>query len=541
MGFFVSEHTSVETDFLVIGSGIAGSMLALKLSTLGSVTIVCKETLGEGNTRYAQGGIASVLQEGDSFEAHVEDTLVAGAGICHEAVVRKVVRAGPQAIRELVELGVDFTSDKAGDPEFHLHLTREGGHSARRIIHAADMTGHAIQKKLEERVRANSRITVLEHHMSIDLVTTDKVSPDFSRNRCLGAYVLNTRTQAIQAIAARGTFLCSGGLGKLYLYTTNPDVATGDGVAMAWRAGARVANLEFVQFHPTCLFNTKTTRFLISEALRGEGAILRSRKGERFMESVDPRLELAPRDIVARAIDAEIKKTGEPFVYLDISHKPREFILSHFPNIYHECLAMGIDITREAIPVVPAAHYSCGGVVTDARGRTGVECLWALGEVACTGLHGANRLASNSLLEGVTFAQFVFDDVKHIAADLKSAELVRIPPWHVGNAVEPDEAVVVSQLWDEIRRTMWNYVGIVRTDKRLARAHARIRQIADEIETYYWNALPTRNILEVRNLAQLAMLTVRCARARKESRGIHYSLDYPVKNDSDYLKDTVLT
>jgi len=532
----------LQFDFLVIGSGVAGSTLALKLATLGTVALVSKEALGETNTRYAQGGIASVFLEDDSYEAHTRDTLIAGAGLCHEDVVRKVVSAGPASIRALIGQGVEFTPRASPEEPFEYHLTREGGHTARRIIHSKDATGAAVQEALVEAVLADKNITVLEHHTCIDLIVTDKACPDFSRNRALGAYVISEKESRIHSVLARGTFLATGGHGKLYLYTTNPDSSTGDGVAMAWRAGARVANLEFMQFHPTCLYSPQAKTFLISEALRGEGAILLSRSGDRFMENVDPRRELAPRDIVARAIDSEIKRTGEPFVLLDISHKPADFIRTHFPNIHATCLSVGIDITREPIPVVPAAHYSCGGVVTDTRGRTGIKALWCLGEAACTGLHGANRLASNSLLEGLTFAEFVFQDVASLWNDLRTFEPIgNVPQWQIGKACEPDEMVVVSQLWDEIRRTMWNYVGIVRSEKRLARADARLRQILDEIENYYWDALPSRALIEVRNLAVVGMLTIKCARLRKESRGIHFSLDYPETDDEHFKKDTVLT
>jgi L-aspartate oxidase len=529
-------------DFLVVGAGVAGASLALKLSKLGKVALLCKETLFESNTRYAQGGIASVFLTDDSYEAHTQDTLRAGAGLCHEEVVRRVVRTGPEVIRELISLGVEFTQNEDKEKsEFNYHLTMEGGHSARRIIHAADLTGFAVQKALVDNVRSDQNITVFEYHTCIDLIVTDKACPDFSRNRCLGAYILNEKTSSIHSLLAKGTFLATGGHGKLYLYTSNPDIATGDGVALAWRAGARVANLEFMQFHPTCLYSSKAKNFLISEALRGEGAILLSRSGERFMEKVDSRLELAPRDIVARAIDAEIKKTGEPFVLLDISHKPAEFVKSHFPNIYAKCLEEGIDITKDPIPVVPAAHYSCGGIVTDTRGRTGIKGLWALGEAACTGLHGANRLASNSLLEGLVYARFVAEDVQDLRRDLLQYQIPPTPKWQLGKAGEPDEMVVISQLWDELRRTMWNYVGIVRTDRRLSRAAARIAQIQEEIETHYWDIVPSRALLEVRNLATVGMLTVQCARARKESRGIHSSLDYPESDDAHFKKDTVLT
>lgn len=537
---FLSVGEDLSFDFLVIGSGIAGASLALKLAALGRVAIVCKETVGETNTRYAQGGIAGVFDQHDSYDSHTNDTIVAGAGLCHEDVVRKVVGAGPGTIKELIEMGVQFTPSDSKSPDFEYHLTREGGHSERRIIHADDMTGMAVQKALVEKLGEHPNISIFEFHTCIDLIVTDKACPDFSRNRCLGAYVLDEQQREVHSFLAKCTILATGGHGKLYLYTSNPDIASGDGVAMAWRAGARVANLEFMQFHPTCLYSSKEKNFLITEAIRGEGGILLSRKGERFMERVDPRKELAPRDIVARAIDAEIKKTGEPFVLLDISHKPPEFVRQHFPNIYATCLELGLDITKEAIPVVPAAHYSCGGVVTDTRGRTGIKSLWALGEVACTGLHGANRLASNSLLEGLAFAEFIAEDVNNLWSSIKNLPNPRVAKWQLGKACEPDEMTVVSQLWDEIRRTMWNYVGIVRSDKRLARADARIRQISEEIENYYWDVVPSRALIEVRNLAAVAALTIKCARARKESRGIHYSLDYPQIDENNFRKDTVL-
>jgi L-aspartate oxidase len=537
----LSVGADLEFDFLVIGSGIAGASLALKLAGLGRVAILSKDRLIESNSRYAQGGIASVFLSGDSFAAHCSDTLIAGAGICHAETVERVVGAGPNAIRELIDMGVEFTGNDDEHAEFAYHLTREGGHSARRVIHAADFTGEAVQKTLMQRIESHPNIVPLEYHMCIDLIVTDKACPDFSRNRCLGAYVLNQKTRTIHSLRAKGTFLATGGHGKLYLYTSNPDIATGDGVAMAWRAGARVANLEFLQFHPTCLYSAKEKTFLISEAVRGEGGILLNRAGQRFMDKVDSRRELAPRDIVARAIDAELKRSGEPHVWLDISHRGGDFVKTHFPNIYRRCLDVGIDIAREPIPVVPAAHYSCGGVVTDMRGRTGIKALWALGEVACTGLHGANRLASNSMLEGLAFARFVHEDVRGLWPDLQHFKSPETPVWQLGNACEPDEVVVIQHLWDEIRRMMSNYVGIFRSDKRLARADARVQIILQDIETYYWNALPSRDLLEVRNLATVAMLTIRCARARKESRGIHYTIDHPEVDDGRFKKDTVLS
>ncbi|RDB35674.1 MAG: L-aspartate oxidase [Spirobacillus cienkowskii] len=528
-------------DFLIIGSGVAGATTALKLSALGNVALLSKETLFDSNTQWAQGGIASVLSQNDSYEYHAQDTLNAGAGLCHEHIVRKIVAAGPKAIQELITMGVPFTpKDITSKEDFRYHLTQEGAHSARRIIHAADMTGAALQSTLIQKVSKNSNITVFEHHTAIDLIVTDKVSPNFSRNRVLGAYIINEKQNTISAFLAKATILATGGHGKLYLYTTNPDIATGDGTAMAWRAGARVANLEFMQFHPTCLYSSRAKNFLISEALRGEGAILKTKSGHRFMENIHPLKELAPRDIVARAIDEQIKKTGDPYILLDISHKGKIFIKKHFPGIYTKCLSIGLDITRNAIPVVPAAHYSCGGVVTDDRGRTGVKALWAVGEVACTGFHGANRLASNSLLEGLVFADFIYEDLKALWPELKHYSLPDVPKWKLGKAGEPDEMVVINHLWDEIRRTMWNYVSIVRSEKKLARAAARINQISHEIETYYWDILPSRPLIEVRNLALVAKLTIKCARMRKESRGIHYSLDYPQVDDLNYKKDTVV-
>lgn len=528
-------------DFLIIGAGISGGTLALKLARLGTVALVCKEGLLESNTRYAQGGIASVFLETDSYASHIADTISAGSGICHEKVVDKVVRSGPPLIRELIDMGVGFTTSPEANKSFNFHLTQEGGHSARRIIHADDVTGKAVQETLADKIRQNKNITVFENHMSIDLIVSDKAAPDFSRNRCMGVYLLNENDAEIFSVVSRATILATGGHGKLYLYTSNPDIATGDGVAMAWRAGARIANLEFMQFHPTCLFSSKNKNYLITEAIRGEGGILLSLKGVRFMEEIHPLKELAPRDIVARAIDSELKKTGETHVLLDISHKPADFIKSHFPNIYKVCLEDGIDITRVPIPVVPAAHYSCGGVVTDPRGRTGVRHLWAIGETACTGLHGANRLGSNSLLEGLAFAEFVYEDIAKNFDELKKSKFPNPPPWSLGKAAEPDEMVVISHLWDEIRRTMWNYVGIVRSESRLARAGARMHQVIKETESFHWDVIPNRNLLEVRNLATVAQLTIKCARARKESRGVHYSLDYPKQDDHNFKKDTVLS
>jgi L-aspartate oxidase len=530
----------IQSDFLVIGGGIAGASLALKLAELGSVILATKETLYESNSRYAQGGIASVLLDEDSFEAHIADTMRAGAGLCHEDVVRLVVERGPEAVKELIAYGVPFTTAN-GDARtslFEYHLTREGGHSARRIIHSADLTGDAVQRTLESKIRTQQNIVVLESHMLIDLIVTDKIAPDFARNRCLGAFLLDTPNRRIHAVSAAATFVATGGHGTIYRYTSNPSIATGDGLAACRRAGARVANLEFMQFHPTTIFHPQAGNFLVSEALRGEGAILLSKDGRRFMSGVHPDCELAPRDIVSRAIDTQLKTSGDSHVLLDISHKPADFVESHFPNILAECLRLGIDIRKEPIPVVPAAHYSCGGVVTDPRGRTAIKGLWTIGEVACTGLHGANRLASNSLLEGLVFAALAARDAATVLEHLRSLKRPAITDWEFGTAWEADEMGVVSHLRDEIRRTMWNYVGIVRTDKRLDRAKARLQQIADEIETHYWNFIPNRALIEVRNLASVALLTVECARRRKESRGAHCSLDYPETLPT--ARDTVL-
>ncbi len=497
--------------------------------------LIAKGSLTENNTWFAQGGIATVLDEGDTFARHVSDTLVAGAGLCHEDIVRLVVEGGPQAIRELVEHGVHFSeTEQVGT----FHLTREGGHSHRRVIHVDDATGQAVMRALIIVARAHPRIKIVENQMAVDLITTDKYAPDFARNSCLGAYVLDRSTQTIYQIRSSNTFLCTGGHGKVYLYTSNPDAATGDGLAMGWRAGCKVANLEFMQFHPTCLYHPHAKTFLISEAVRGEGGILKDRQGREFMHHYHPMKSLAPRDIVARAIDSELKRSGDTNVFLDVRHLGAEFITKHFPNIYATCLEFGIDMVRDMLPVVPAAHYSCGGLVVDEHGRTNVEGLFALGETACTGLHGANRLASNSLLEALVFAD------RAAAIVLAEGELpvlpVAVPSWDVGKAAPADELVVLSHNWDEIRRLMNHYVGIVRSTNRLKRALQRITVIREELDTYYWDSKITDALLEVRNLALVAELTVRCAIARKESRGIHFTLDYPEPNDVFGKKDTIL-
>lgn len=519
-----------ETDFLVLGSGIAGLYYALHAAEHGKVTMVTKREPMESSTQYAQGGIASVLGQEDSFASHIADTIRVGAGLCNEEAVRLTVEEGPQHIRRLMQLGVEFTREPSGNG---LDLGREGGHSHRRVVHANDLTGQEVERVLFHAVSQHSNCRILANHMAIDLLTT---APYGLENGCFGAYVLDRENGQVLTILARSVFLATGGAGKVYLYTSNPDVATGDGIAMAYRAGAAVANMEFFQFHPTLLFHPLAKSFLISEALRGEGGVLRSREGKEFMNTVHEMGSLAPRDIVARTIDFELKRSGEDCVYLDMTHLAPEFITHRFPNIYEKCLSLGIDIRCQPIPVVPGAHYCCGGVVVDRQGRTTLRNLSAAGEVACTGLHGACRLASNSLLESLVFA------ARAAAHDLQNEPLrpKRVKPWQSGDAVNSDEAVVVTQNWDEIRRMMWNYVGIVRSDKRLDRARHRIDLIREEIREYYWNFLITSDLLELRNIALVAHLIIESARRRKESRGLHYTIDYP-NLDERYLYDTVLT
>ncbi len=528
------------TDFLVIGSGISGLSFALKVARLGSVTLITKKARVDTATNLAQGGIAAVLSDEDSFDLHVRDTLISGAGLCHEDVVRMVVENGPARVRELMELGVQFMTDEK-DP-LHLDLGREGGHSARRIAHAYDLTGHEIEHGLLRAVAANPAIEVLEDHLAVDLLIGSRAGlavPPENGDRCLGAYVLGP-DNAISTYLAKVTVLCSGGTGKVYLYTTNPDIATGDGIAMAYRAGARVANLEFVQFHPTCLYHPRAKNFLISEAVRGEGGRLIDERGNAFMEKYDSRGDLATRDTVARAIDNEMKGSGDDCVYLDISFQPATFLQKRFPNIYQTCLSLGIDITREPIPVVPAAHYMCGGVLTDRMGRTSIKGLYALGETACTGLHGGNRLASNSLLEAVVYAHQAAGQCAADWSALAALPLPQVANWEPGPAARIEECVLISHNWDQIRRLMWNYVGIVRREKRLSLVQERLAPILAEVNQHFRDYLLTPDLVELRNIALVADLIIRCALTRKESRGLHYLVDYPERDDANWRRDTVL-
>jgi L-aspartate oxidase len=513
-------------DVAIIGSGLAGLSVALHLAETRKVAIISKRSLLDGASERAQGGIAAVLDSGDSYGEHIADTLVAGAGLCDESATRFIIEHGREAIEWLIAQGVPFTRDPTA--ELGYHLTREGGHGQRRIIHAADATGHAVQITLQEKVRTHPNITLLEEHYAIDVITSDKLGTK-APPRCLGLYVQDVKTGKVITIAAEHTVMATGGAGKVYLYTTNPDTATGDGIAMAWRAGCRVSNMEFIQFHPTCLYHPYAKSFLITEAVRGEGGVLKlpieagAAAGTRFMPLHDERAELAPRDVVARAIDAEMKKRGLDYVDLDISHQPPEFLKEHFPTIYARCLELGIDLTKQPIPVVPAAHYTCGGIVTDLSGRTDLPGLYAVGEATCTGLHGANRLASNSLLECLVLGR---STAMHIEQQPRQKSNT-LPDWDESRVTDADEEVIIANNWDELRRFMWNYVGIVRTTKRLERAQHRIRLLKEEIDEYYAHFRITRDLLELRNLVEVASLIVNSALSRRESRGLHFSRDFP--------------
>ena len=537
----------IKTDVLIIGSGVAGLMFALKTAEHGQqVAMITKKAAMDSSTNLAQGGIASVFAEGDSFDLHIEDTLASGDGLCRRDVVEKVVRDGPERIRELIQMGVQFNlSGRDAAQTAGFDLGREGGHSRNRIVHAHDMTGQEVERVLVSLVRSHPNIRLFENHMAIDLITqsTRMKRGQITTARetvCCGAYVLERGNPHVKTFSADITLLATGGSGKVYLYTSNPDIATGDGVAMAYRAGASVANMEFVQFHPTCLFHPAAKNFLISEAVRGEGGILIDVRGRAFMGDYDPQKDLACRDVVARAIDTELKKSGADSVFLDISHKDADFVRRRFPNIHAKCLELGLDITRAPIPVVPAAHYMCGGVVTDLEGRSDIGHLYAVGETACTGLHGANRLASNSLLEALVYADAAAREALR-ELDTRPFTPTDPPAWDDTGTTDSDEMIMVAHNWDEIRRLMWNYVGIVRSDKRLERAQRRIKIIANEIQDYYWNFKVAPDLIELRNIVVVADLIIRCAQHRKESRGLHYNLMYPGRDDRRWQKDTIIS
>ena len=527
------------SDVLIIGSGVSGLSFALKVARFSRVTLITKKKKADSATNLAQGGVAAVLSVEDSVEAHVTDTLVSGDGLCNEEIVRIVTTEGPARVRELVEFGVRFQKGEHGE-EFDLGM--EGGHSTRRVAHASDLTGKEIERALLAQIAQHPNIEVLENHLAIDLLIESKALGRERQegDRCLGAYVLNRITGEVETRLAGVTVLCTGGCGKVYLYTTNPDIATGDGVAMAYRAGARVANLEFIQFHPTCFFNREAKNYLISEAVRGEGGVLINQQGEAFMTKYDPRGDLATRDAVARGIDAEMKASGADCVFLDITHKPARFLMERFPNIYQTCKQYGVDLTIKPIPVVPAAHYMCGGVLVDEWGRTSLGNLLAFGETACTGLHGANRLASNSLLEAVVFAHRGALWLQDHIAEVRNLPSLRVDDWRTGGAAVLDESVLVKHNWDQVRQLMWNYVGIVRRTKRLELMQNRLTWMLQEIKDHFYDYLLTPDLVELRNLAVVAELIVQSASRRKESRGLHYILDYPDKNDRDFLRDTVL-
>lgn len=533
-------------DFLVIGSGIAGLTFALKVAGFGSVAVITKKKVMDSNTSLAQGGIASVFDELDSFDLHIKDTLASGDGLCNPDVVETVVKNGPDRINELIELGVKFNVRKkthSHDTSNQLDLGREGGHSQNRIVHAQDMTGKEIERVLVSHLQHHDNITLFENHIAIDLIT---LSTSMKRglittaheDYCCGAYVLDKTTGRVLSISANITLIATGGVGKVYLYTSNPDVATGDGIAMAYRAGATLANLEFVQFHPTCLYHPDAKNFLISEAVRGEGGILIDERGNPFMQKYDPQKDLACRDVVARAIDRELKKSGDDSVFLDISHQRSDHVRNRFPNIYQKCISFGYDMTKEPLPVVPAEHYMCGGIATDLFARTDIQNLYAVGETACTGLHGANRLASNSLIEAVVYATNASIQAVNDLKKGKFKSLPEVPGWDDTGTTDSDEVIMVSHNWDEIRRLMWNYVGIVRSNKRLARAKRRIDSIQNEIQEYYWNFKVESGLVELRNIATVAELIIKCASYRKESRGLHYNIEYPKRDDVKWQKDT---
>ncbi len=528
---------TIDCDYLVVGSGIAGAMAAMRLADRGRVLLVTKRALDESNTNYAQGGISCVMGSDDSFDLHVADTLDAGAGLCHDEVVRQIVEEGPRCLRALIEMGVPFSTGEGSACAEGFDLTREGGHTRRRILHAGDITGREIQRTLVTKLRATKRLHVCENTLLIDLVTT-RFLHETGENRVVGAYLLSTETGEIWAVRTGAVILATGGCGKVYQYTCNPDIATGDGVAIAWRAGAQIRNMEMVQFHPTCLYHPKAKRFLISEAVRGEGAELVTCDGRPFMEKYDPRGSLAPRDIVARAIDSEMKKRGDAYCCLDIRAKGEAYLKERFPAIYAKCLEFGIDMARDLIPIVPAAHYCCGGIAADVAGRTTLPGLYAIGECACTGLHGANRLASNSLLEALVCGCKCAEAL--CAEEPPSAGARTIPDWIYGHAVPTDEAVLVAHNWQELRTCMWDYVGIVRTDKRLRRALRRVRNLRREINEYYFDYLVTADVLELRNIADVAELIITSAMDRHESRGLHYTLDYPERlrnaRDTDLVR-----
>ncbi len=526
-------------DVLIIGSGASGLTLALNLPSSMKVAILSKEILTEGSTFYAQGGISAVLDKTDSFESHISDTLNSGAGLCDEKVVKEVITKGPKSIDWLLKAGVPFTKENQSvDDSTGLHLTREGGHSHRRVAHAADASGKAIETTLLSKIQDQTNIDLFEHHIAIDLITTKKLK--LSDNRCIGAYVLDKDNQKIRTFKSHFTILATGGASKVYLYTSNPDGASGDGIAIGWRAGCRVANMEFMQFHPTCLYHPHAKSNLITEAVRGEGGRLLLPNGTRFMEKFDSRGELAPRDIVARSIDHEMKRLGIDSVYLDISHKSKDFLMEHFPNVYAMCRRFGYDMKKEPIPVVPAAHYTCGGLMVDSKGQTDLNALYAIGETTFTGLHGANRLASNSLLECVVYGQAAAENIIKCYDEISALNDIPIPDWDESRVTDSDERVVINHNWDEVRRFMWDYVGIVRTSKRLQRARNRIEMLLTEIDEYYSNFKVSSDLIELRNLAEVARLIIRSAQQRKESRGLHYTLDYPDADPKLEKKNSIL-